>query len=82
MTSDDMPNFEAALGVEYTNLAARGRKEHPARRLSDDLALVIFFGTKHSSVHLWDLRMDAAMPLKTSPSFWTHSSSKTRKHLM
>ncbi|NDV52261.1 hypothetical protein [Salipiger sp. PrR003] len=50
-----MPNFEAALGVEYTNLAARGRKEHPARRLSDDLALVIFFGTKHSSVHLWGL---------------------------
>ncbi|ANT62863.1 hypothetical protein AYJ57_20455 (plasmid) [Salipiger sp. CCB-MM3] len=68
MRDDDDPNFEAALGVEDLNLAAQhGRKIHPGRRLSEGTALVIFFGNKQSSVHLWNLEAGRSVSSEVLP---------------
>lgn len=59
---------ERRLGLEYINIAERGVKSHPGRRLSDDLALLLFDKTTGGMiVSLWDLNRNEAVTSETLP---------------
>lgn len=59
---------ERRLGLEYINIAERGVKSHPGRRISDDLALLLFDKRAGGMiVSLWDLNRNEAVTSETLP---------------
>lgn len=58
---------ERRLGLEYVNIAGHGVKEHLGRRLSDDLALVLFDkrNSGETIATLWSLRECRALTSET-----------------
>jgi hypothetical protein len=60
---------ERRLGLEYVNIAGRGVKAHPGRRVSDSTALVLFDkpGSGEMIVALWSLEHHQAITSETLP---------------
>lgn len=60
---------ERRLGLEYINIAERGVKSHPGRRVSDATALVLFDKPKSGEmiVALWSLHRHEAITSETLP---------------
>lgn len=60
---------ERRLGLEEINIAARGVKSHPGRRLQDGRALVLFDMRKtgETMVALWSLEQNRALTSETLP---------------
>jgi hypothetical protein len=68
--SDYEPICEAErrLGLEYINIAARGVKAHPGRRVSDTTALVLFDKRGGETiVALWNIERQQAVTSETLP---------------
>lgn len=60
---------ERRLGLEYINIAERGVKSHPGRRVSDTTALVLFDKPRSGEmiVALWSLMRHEAITSETLP---------------
>lgn len=70
MTGYEPPNeFERRLGLEYINIAEHGVKAHLGRRISDDLAILLFDRPKsgESIAALWSLDRNEAVTSETMP---------------
>ncbi len=69
--SDYEPICEAErrLGLEYINIADRGVKAHPGRRVSDTTALVLFDkpGSDETIVALWSIEHQQSITSETLP---------------
>ncbi len=58
---------ERRLGLEYINIAGRGVKTHPGKRVSDSTALVLFDkpGSGETIVALWSIDRQQAITSET-----------------